>query len=204
MAFGIYGPGKGLGNGLGGSNFAQGDFSEMLVSEVYPKYGILSKNSKIFMAVGITTSLVIFSTAAGTGGPLLWNNSSNLNAVLLGMSFSVTTASGVSGAIGIATGTTTAPGSTTAVDSSGGGYVGGASTAMTLYQKGTVSAAASNFYPLGAVHTGAVTVDVNTPTTIWFDGLWTIPPGKFAAISASATLTSAVIQATLIWAELPV
>jgi len=207
MALGVYGT-VGLqgpiASGVVGVPFSQGNYGEILASEVLPRFAMLSKGSKLFAATGISTALVIFSTAAATGGPLLWNNSASTNAVLIGMSYAVTTASGVAGAIGIAVGSTTAPSSTTAIDSSSGGYVGGASTAMSLYRLGTVSTPATGFFALGAIHTGAVTVDVNTPTYVPIDGFWTIPPGKFAAVSASATLTSAVIQATLYWAELPV
>lgn len=179
-----------------------GKTGELMFSEVMPRYAELARKGRLFSAYAIVTAPVIWSTAAGTGGPLLWNGGSN-NAYLVGAGFGTSVVSTVAGALGIATGTSTAPGTTTAIDASGPTQAGGATATVSAFRIGTVSAAATNFMPFAQVHTGALTVDTNGVQ--WFDlgGMIMIPPGKFASIAGSATLTTLVAQMTLVWAELP-
>lgn len=165
----------------------------------------------IFCAYAIVTAPVIYSTAAGTGGPLLWNGSSatvgagKVNAFLLAVSFGLSTASTVAGAIGI-TGNISqpnAPTSTTAIDAVGNyGVIGGQASQCTAYRIGTVAVAGGVFYPMGMVHTGPVTVD--TTDENWQDlGGILVAPGSWASVAGSATLTTAVMQVGLIWQEVP-
>jgi hypothetical protein len=205
LALGIYGTVglQNLSTGAVGNEYSQGRFGEMLVSEVSGRYYNLARNGNIFSATAIVTAPVIYTTAAGTGGPLLWNNNPSVNAVLLGMGFVCTTVTTVAAALGIATGATVLPTSTTAIDASGNLYVGGSAPTVNAYRVGTVSAAANNFIPLASLHTGALTVDNQGVGFIDLGGLVVVPYGKFATIAASATASTTVAQLTLIWAEVP-
>ena len=60
-----------------------------------------SSRKKLFFANAIVTAPVIFSTEAGTGGPLLYNPSSSIQANIIAVGYGITTASGVSASIGL-------------------------------------------------------------------------------------------------------
>lgn len=184
--------------------------------EVVPNYRGASLRGRVFMGRAIVTAPVIFSTAAGTGGPLLWNPNvststaqyPSVTASILKVGFAVTTASGVAGALGFTGGIqgATAPASTTAIDTSANLNVGLSQypSFMNVYRVGTVAAAGAWFMPFAMISTAAVTAvgdNVN-----WFDigGAITVPPGGWLSVAASATLTSAVLQVALIWEELGV
>ena len=83
-------------------------------------------------------------------------------------------------------------------------YLGGPASNCTTYRVATPSTAGGFLLPLGQVHTGALSVD--TSPFIWIDigGALVIPPGSWASIAASATLTTAVMQLGMIWEEVPV
>lgn len=177
-------------------------------------YFDLAQQGKVFSALAIVTAPVIWSTAAGTGGPLLWNNTGptaggttqRVKAVLLALGMGITTASGVAGALGItgAAGQTAAPGSTTAIDAVGNLYVGGPLPLCNTFRVGTPSNAGTFFQPTHAVDTAALTTQA--PLTLeWTDlhGAIVVPPGSWASIAATATLTSGVFQIGLMWAEVP-
>lgn len=166
------------------------------------------------MARAIVTAPVIFSTAAGTGGPLLWNplvSTStaiypNVTASIRKVGFVVTTASGVAGALGLTGGMqgATAPSSTTAIDTSSNlnmGQITARPSWMNTYRVGTVATAGAWFLPIAQISTGAVSVP---QVMTWVDvaGLVTVPPGGWVSVCASATLTSAVMQIALVWEEL--
>ena len=194
-------------NGTGGiAPIAVDRQGAQLHTPLHARYYEQARRGRLFWARAVVTAPVIWSTAAATGGPLLYNGTSTasgVNAVLLGFGVGITTASGVAGAIGIATGVTTAPGSTTAIDSTTSGLVGGTASQCSTYRIGTPSAAATQFIPFGEIHTGAVSV--HSVQQNWFDlgGGFIIPPGSFASVSPSATLTSAVVQVSLLWEEVP-
>ncbi|MDB6107842.1 MAG: hypothetical protein JWO52_7841 [Gammaproteobacteria bacterium] len=163
-------------------------------------------NGNIFAAYAIDTSPVIFSTAAGTGGPLLWNSpTSGVNAYLLALSFGLTVADTVAGAIGITgnTGQSVVPTSTTAIDSVANLFIGAAAPKCNTYRLGTPAAAGSFFLPVGMVLTGAITTICTDDNWIDLGGAVVVPPGAWASLAAAATLTSAVLQVGLIWAEVP-
>jgi hypothetical protein len=126
-----------------------------------------------------------------------------VTAYLMAASWGLSTASGVAGAIGIAMGATSAPTTTQAITASGNLTLNGPSPICSVYNYGTVSAAATNFLPLGHVHTGAITLDTDDDNTVHLGGVIAVPPGYFAAVSASATLTSAVLSIGLVWLEVP-
>jgi hypothetical protein len=164
----------------------------------------------LFAAQAIVTAPVIYTTAAGTGGPLLWNNSNangvrGVNAHILAVSWAVTVAATAAGAIGwtAGTGQTTAPTTTTAIDGITNLNLQSTKTSAlcNLYRIGTVSAAGAFFVPLGQVHTGALTTDTTRPNMVHLGGAIIIPPGGWFAVSASATLSTAVLQIGLWFAE---
>lgn len=183
-------------------------FGEALVSEVMGRYANLAVNQKIMSAYATITSGVIYSTAAGTGGPLLWNGTSNSSAHLLAVLIGgVTTANTVATSIGVTgnTGQTSAPTSTTAITASGNTYIGGGAPTMNVYNVGTVTNAGNRFIPLAAYGTGAVTVNAAGGGSGWIDlgGTVIVPPNSWAAVSFGATATTGVINLGLLWAELP-
>lgn len=176
-----------------------------IVTELHGRYAEQARNGNIFMAHAIVTAPVIFSTAAGTGGPLLWNGSTNTVASILAVGFGVTVVTTVAAALGITgnTGQTSAPGSTTAIDSRANCLIGGDQSAITPYRVGTPTNAGAFFLPFAHLHTGALTVD--TTGVQWFDvgGAIVILPGCWASIAASATATTTVAQITVLWEENP-
>ena len=178
---------------------------EQVFSQIHGDYYDASSRGKIFMANAIVTAPVIWTTEAGTGGPLLWNNSSSVVASILAVGFGVSVVSTVAGGLGITQGygQTDAPTSTTAIDNTI--CMNGTSTAsaVTAYRVGTTGTNRS-FFPLVSVYTGALTVDVTNSHWVWLNGLITIPYQGFAAVAASATLSTLVVNCAIIWEEVPV
>jgi len=168
-------------------------------------YGDASLGKRLFVATAIVTAPVIFSTAAGTGGPLLWNGSTDVNARILAVGFGITTASTVAGALGLtgATGQTAAPGSTTTIDGITNLFIGGPKPKCTAYRVGTPTNAGTFLMPFADMSTAALTAE--TPGMAWieFNRRITVPPGAWISPSASATLTTLVINIALMWEETP-
>src|SRR3990167_8855156 len=78
-----------------------GRTGESMVSQLQGRYYELCYRGNLFQAHAIITAPVIYTTAAGTGGPLIWNNSTDTNVVLLAATFGVTTVTTVAAALGI-------------------------------------------------------------------------------------------------------
>ncbi len=192
-------------DGAGDQALRQGRMGALIVADGHGRYFEQSTRRNIFRAHAIVTAPVIYTTAAGTGGPLLWNGTSTVNAVLLGVGFGITTASGVAGALGITgnTGQVAAPSSTTAADSSGNGYLGGPPSACSVYRVGTPTNAGGFLMPFAEVHTGALTTDTGLIQWVDLAGTVVVPPYSWVSVAASATLTSAVMQISLVWEEVP-
>lgn len=184
-----------------------GFINELLVSETLAKYSTLAKAGKLFSAHAILTAPVIFSTAAGTGGPLLWNKpTSGIDAHVLAVGFSSSVVTTVAGGLGLTgnVGQTVAPTSTTAIDSSGPLYLGGAVTQLGgVFRVGTPTNAGNLLLPFAQFHTGALTTDTTAVTWIDIGGLFIIPPGGWGSPAGTATLTTLQVQVGIIWAELP-
>lgn len=182
------------------------------IGVVGASYYDFARKGQVFCATATVTAPVIYTTATGTGGPLLWNNTgqalggtNRVMAVLLALGVGITTASGVAGAIGITGGVSTAPTTTTTIDGLQNlnlGISGG--NQCNVYRKGTVSAAGTFFIPTHQVTTVALT-SAPPLSMQWWDlgGLFVVPAGSFASVAASATLTSGVFNIGLIWAEVP-
>ena len=183
-----------------------GRTGEQMVSELQGRYYENVVRGNCFQAHAIVTAPVIYTTAAGTGGPLLWNNTTTHNAVILAVSMSSSVVTTVAAGLGITgnTAQTAAPTSTTAIDSNVNLLLGGPATRMNLYRVGTPSSAGNFFFPLWQVHTGALTVD--TTGTQWVDlgGCIVVPPRGWASIAGSATASTLVANFGMIYAEVPV
>src|SRR6266436_330774 len=177
-------------------------------------YYEVARAGQVFAARAIVTAPVIFSTAAGTGGPLLWNNTGvasgvstkAVNAVILAVTCALTVVTTVAAALGITgnSGQTTAPSATTPIDTVGNLLIGGPAPLCNTFRVGTPTNAGGFFLPLLALSTGALTVDNDLVGLIHLDGAIVVPPGSWASLAASATATTTVARLGLVWAELPV
>lgn len=184
-----------------------GKTGENIVTELHGRYYEQASRGNLYVAHAIVTAPVIYTTAAGTGGPLLWNPpASGVNAVILGIGIGITVVTTVAAALGLTgnSGQTSAPGSTTAIDSRASCKIGSGNGACTPYRIGTPTNAGAFFFPLLNLHTGALTVD--SLGLGWFDlgGSFVVPPGSWASLAASATATSTVAQLGMMWEEVAV
>lgn len=184
-----------------------GYVGELVISELFGRYASLAKSGKLFQAYATLTAPVIFSTAAGTGGPLIWNKPGSIvDAHILAVGFSSSVVTTVAGGLGLtgASGQIVAPGTTTAIDASGNMLIGGPVSQMGgVYRVGTPTNAGNIFQPFAQFHTGALTVDTTTLTWTDIGGAFIIPPGSWGSIAASATLSTLQTAVGVIWAELP-
>lgn len=201
---GIQNFGQGAGSPVQG--YAQDRQGAVMVSELNGRYYNLAAAGNLFMAQAIVTAPVIFSTAAGTGGPLLWNGTTNKNAVILAVSCGITVVTTVAAALGLTwnSGQTSAPTTTTAIDGTSNMLVGGPASGCTAFRIGTVTNAGKALLPFADLHTGALTVD--NLGTCWVDigGAVVVPPNCWCSIAASATASTTVGTFGMVWAELPV
>lgn len=182
-----------------------GRSGEQMVSELQGRYYELAVRGNLFQAHAIVTAPVIYTTAAGTGGPLLYNGTTTHNAVILAVSMSSSVVTTVAAGIGL-TGNSdqAAPGTTTAIDSNKNLLIGGPATRMSLYRIGTPTGAGNFFYPIWQVHTGALTVDTTGTQWVELAGCVVVPPRAWVSIAASATASTLVANFGLIYAEIPV
>jgi hypothetical protein len=195
-----------LSSGAAGVTASVDRTGSLLASEAMGRYANLALAGKLFMAQAIVTAPVIYTTAAGTGGPLLWNNpSSGINAHIIGVSFGITVVTTVAAVLGLTwgTGQTSAPTTTTAIDGRSNMLVGGAASNCTPYRIGTVANAGASLLPFANLHTGALTVDSLGVGYVDIGGAVIVPPGGWASIAASATASTTVGTFGLIYAELP-
>jgi len=178
----------------------------LIVTDGHGRYYEAARKGNLFVAYATLTAPVIYTTAAGTGGPLIWNGSANYNVSLLAVGMSVSVVTTVAGGLGITgnIGQTSAPTSTTAIDGNKNTLIGGRAPASTAYRVGTVVNAGNFLMPLAQAHTGALTVD--TSGFSWEDigGMVIIPPNAWASIAATATLTTLQVQVGLLYEEIPI
>ena len=174
-------------------------------------YYDLASRGQVFSAFATVTAAVIYSTAAGTGGPLLWNGSSQagpnpVNATILGVSCADTVASTVACALGFTgnSGQTAAPTATSAITTVANMRVGGPQPKCSVFSVGTPASAGNFFLPVIQVGTGAITVDNIELIYTDIAGAIVVPPNSWVSVAASATATTMVGQIGLIWAEVPI
>ena len=186
----------------------QGAFADVIVSELNGRYYEAAYRGNVFWAGALVTAPVIFSTAAGSGGPFIWNQSLTKNLVLLKMTCAIAVVSTVAGALGIGLGTSTAPSSITVPDAcfaaNNPGVLLTGTTNAVVGRIATPSAAAVNFFPVFSINTGALTVAAGLQMTYEFDGGIIVPPGSFATICSSATLSTLQAKLGLCWMEVPI
>ena len=178
---------------------------EQVISLNHGRYAEASGRGKIFMAQAIVTAPVIWTTEAGTGGPLLWNGSSSVVCNILAVGLGQSVAATVAGALGLTGGygQTAAPTSTTAIDSQSCLYLDTSTPQASVYRVGTTGTNRF-FIPFASVGTGALTVVETTLHWIDLGGIVTVPQNGFVSIAASATLTTGVFDMALVWEEIPV
>lgn len=166
-----------------------------------------ARGGDVFGAQAIVTAPVIYSTAAGTGGPFLWNNTVDKEAIIIGLTCAVTVVTTVAAALGITGGVQAAnvtPAATTAIDSIGNLRINGVTvnvSSMTVYRTATPSSPGTFFLPLLGLSTGALTADNELLGFIDLGGLVVVPPGSWVSVAASATASTTVAQIGMIWAE---
>ena len=186
-------------------------------------YYDLARQARIFTAFASqVTAPVIYSTAAGTGGPLLWNGTGGyttiipgtspvtvqnvaVDAVILGVFCNIQVLTTVAGEIGLTgnVGQAAAPTSTSAITTVKNTHVGGPAPLCTAYKVGTVTNAGNFFLPLIPAQVTAITADNTFIPYIPLEGMFVVPPGGWVALAASATLTTLVADLGLVWAEIP-
>lgn len=193
-------PAKSFPGAAGGS--PSGILGEMLFSSLSPAYSTLVKSGKVRYGYATLTAPVIYTTAAGTGGPILFNPAgSGVDAHVIAVAALTVVASAVAGGLGF-TGNVGGNSATTAIDASGNALSGGGGGAVNVYRVATPSNAGNFFMPILQVDTGALTVSSMTPAWTVIDGGFVIPPGTWGGLAASATLTTAQLSVGLVWAEL--
>lgn len=186
-------------------NARGGKTGELMVGHAHGKYYEAASRGGLFMAQAIVTAPVIWTTEAGTGGPLLWNGTSTVNAVILAVGFGTSVVTTVAAALGLTggNGQTAAPTSTTAIDSSTNLLIGGAASQCTAYRVGT-TVENDFFLPFAQVHTGALTVDTTGMQWVDLQGMIVVPPNSFVSVAASATASTLVGNFALIWEEVAI
>lgn len=180
------------------------------VLDIHGRYFEASSRGNLFVAHAIVTTPAIWSTEVGTGGPLLWNGSAavpgakvNANILAVGFGTSVVTTAAVALGFTGGYGQTAAPTTTTAIDSTSCLLINDATSRCTAYRIGTTGTNRF-FMPFAQVHTGALTVDTTGIQWVDVEGLITVPPDSFVSLAASATGSTLVMHASLIWEEIPV
>lgn len=178
--------------------------SEILVSEMMAPYYEAVRNGIVYGALAQTvTAPVIWSTAAGSGGPFIYNGSTNKNVVVLAMGVGTLVASTVAGTLGLASGVTAVPTSLTAIDARWNALSSGGASQATPYRIATPSAAATSFFPVVRASTTALTGETGL---VWTEikGLFVVGPGGFVTVAGSATLTTMQMHAALLYMEVPI
>lgn len=168
-------------------------------------------------AAGLTPT--VYTTAAATGGPLLWNGSYGsavkgayqaVNLVLIGASCVVTTAATTPCAIGLTgnAGQTAAPTSTTAITGVDNNLfsMNASNPQGSAYLKGTVSHAGIGFLPLFSISSAATSsVPVTSVCYVDLGGKYVVPPGGWVSLASSvAADATLVVSLALEWVEVPV
>lgn len=176
----------------------------LIGNDLHGRYYEQASRGNIYMAHAIVTAPVIYTTAAGTGGPLLHNTSNLVKASILAVGWGISTVTTVAAILGLTggSGQTAAMGSTTAVDSVKSTYIGGGAPGVTAYRVGTPTTAGNFFFPLGDLHTGALTTESGGMRWVDVGGLFVLPQYSWISFAASATASTTVGNFGIIWEEI--
>jgi hypothetical protein len=179
---------------------------EQIVTELHGRYYEQTNRGNIFTAHAIVTAPVIYTTAAGTGGPLLYNPArADKKAVISAVGWGVSTVTTVAAILGLTGGPSTAPSATTAIDSVKNCYLGGSAPSHVglsgrhglggrqLLASAPRSAHRRAHPSTGAMHWASIV-----------GGMLIVPPGYFISFAASATASTTVGTFGMIWEEVPV
>lgn len=205
-ASGSVGPRNYADNVLPSDGSRYGNQGQLITSDLHGRYYEQAARGNIFTAHAIVTAPVIYTTAAGTGGPLLWNGSSTVKASILAVGWGQSTVTTVAAVIGLTgnSGQTSAPTATTAVDSVKCTLIGGGSPACTAYRVGTTASAGNFFHPLGDVKTGALTTEPGSMNWVDIGGMFVVPQFGWISFAASATASTTVGNFVIVWEEVSV
>ena len=159
---------------------------------------------QVFVAQAIITTPTIWSTAAATGGPFLWNNNPACTIAILGVSAAATTAETTAAiALGLTGGVQTVGlGANTALTSSANLFIGGPAPTATMYATATPSAAGKFFFPTHTGGTGALTTVGVSPAWVAIEGAVVVPYQSWVSVTSSGASTAAVLQIGLMWVEI--
>lgn len=179
----------------------------VVVTELHGRYYEQALRGNLYVAQAIVTAPVIYTTAAGTGGPLIWNPpGSGVNVVPVALGYGITVVTTVAAALGLTgnVGQLLAPTATTVIDGRTSALIGGATGKATPYRIGTPTNAGGFLLPVADVHTGALTVDTGVAHWIDLGGALVCPPGGWLSPSVSATATTLVLQIALVYEEVKI
>lgn len=195
----------------GTPNAPGGTFNEILVSELNPVYYSLLKNNKVFSLSALGVNPTAF-TGGAAGTPLIgiYNPAnSGVDLVLLQARYGVRTTGTAAATLdfdfyevnqgGVAvTGTQTQARNMYSQANTGSQAYGMVNTANTAALASTLVA------PSLSIGAAAAAAALNAGVYVDdLKGALIVAPGCYLALGASATLTAASIDASLIWAELP-
>ncbi len=198
-----------IAKGVSTQPIRQGGLGDVIVSELQGRYYEQSRNGRIYIAQAISTTPIVYTNVIGGSQPILWNGSSDINASLLFVTYSLTAETTTTGsALGIIgnTGQVSAPSSTTAIDGMRCLYLGGPQPRCTAYQKGTVVNAPTSIMPIGSLHSGGIATDNASVTfTVDLGGAFIAPPNSWIGFGVTVVpTTSSVATITFVWAEIPI
>lgn len=192
-------------DGVSMGSLRGGRTGEQLISQVHGRYTEQAQRGNVYFAQAIVTAPVIWTTEAGTGGPLLWNPSQSVNLAILAVGYGISVVTTVAASLGLTAGygQTAAPTSTTAIDSQGCLRVGTSTPQAQAYRVGTT---VDNkwFLPFADLNTGALTTRPGNVQWIDIGGMVVVPYQSYVSIAASATATTTVGNFCIIWEEVPV
>ena len=180
---------------------------EQIVSALHGRYYEQAKRGNLFTAYATMTAPVIYTTAGGTGGPLLWNGSTNKDLVVLGVGYAISVVTTVATGLGLTgnSGQPAAPTTTTAIDDGITNLlIGGGASVANAYRLGTVASAGNFFIPFADVNTGALTTASTHLTWVDLGGMIVCPPQSWVSVAAGATASTLQVQVALVWEEVPV
>jgi hypothetical protein len=190
--------------------FNQGEYGEMLVTELLPRYYNAAYRGKTFhfSTASVTAAAANLSPllAAGTPAFALWNPvSSGKNAIITKVSATNITGT-PAGPLVWNTGDTAVPTTATASTVVNGLIGAGDVSAMKVYSSvATTGSLTGVFYKIACMISGvAATGNAGSQPAEDVGGDIIVPPGKWIALCSFATGTTHVFQASVSWLELPV